>query len=50
MQTRSYDANWNVGVENLRSLFGADVGGMRKFLWMYFQKVYNGTYNQYTYF
>lgn len=50
MRASAVDGNWNVGVEGLRRLFGADAVGMRRFLWLYFQKSYNGTYNRFSYF
>ena len=50
MQVRSLDSNWLVGLQILNRLFEADSDKMRRFLWVYFQRVYNSTYNNYTFY
>lgn len=50
MQVKNLDNNWYTGMEVLQRIYGSDVVGLRRYLWLYFQKVYNGTYNNYTLF
>ena len=50
MQIKVLDKNWFDGMEVLKRMFGNDRDALRRYLWLYFQKVYNGTYNNFTYF
>jgi|688.fasta_scaffold237877_1 hypothetical protein len=50
MQIGSLDTNWYTGLLNLKTIFGSNNTELRRYLWLYFQKVYNGTYNTYSLF
>lgn len=50
MEVQSLDNNWYTGLLNLQTVFGSNTIELRRYLWLYFQKVYNGTYNNYTLF
>lgn len=44
------NSNWYAGMSTLNKTFGNNSLEMRRFLWVYFQKIYNSTYNNYRYF
>lgn len=49
LQASSLDSNWFTGLNNLATTaFPDNPTGLRRFLWLYFQKVYNSTYNNFT--
>lgn len=50
MQVKNLDPNWYTGLEVLQRVYGTDTVSLRRYLWLYFQKVYNGTYNNSTLF
>lgn len=50
MQVSSMDTNWYAGLSTLNSTLSNDKKEIRRFLWVYFQKVYNSTFNNYTFF
>lgn len=49
MQGSSINGRWLEGVGVLAGV-GVGPGELRRYLWGYFNKVYNGTYNNYTTF
>lgn len=50
MQVRGLDGAWLAGMEVLGRFYEGSSEDVRKFVWLYFQKVYNSTYNNYTFY
>lgn len=46
-QLESNLEGWTSGVQELSRVYGDDHEGLREYMWLYFQKMYNSTYNPY---